>query len=63
MKRWHKLKWWHANRGMRQTTGKIIMLGGALPEVDLSRTAVGFSIPEVDNSAMTDTRRKTRVRM
>ena len=60
--RWHKLKWWHANRGPKRDK-PIVNLSGPLPEMDYSGTAPRLDIPEVDTSGMRDARKSNRVRM
>jgi hypothetical protein len=59
--RWHKLRWWHANRGARRNE-PLVRLAGTVPELDMS-TGERCDIPEVDTSDMPDTRRGGRVRM
>jgi len=60
--RWHKLMWWHANRG-KPADPPTVNMDGEIPEMDYSGTAPRFAIPEVDTSAMKDTRTGDRVKM
>ena len=59
--RWHKLRWWHANRGARKAE-PLIRLTGAVPEVDMSTGEI-VDVPEVDTSDMRDTRKHSRMQI